>query len=252
MSVNPENAALYANVYVDEFIKNAHETFVVVQRAQPAKSPVQPVNVWLLYLKGVAKGAWIGLILGLIVGTPLFVYKISQTRVIAPKYETFGARVSAGILDGLVLLPLSIPMIVVEMTSKPWPAWALILVHVLTPLASYAYSILMHGRYGQTLGKMWAGVKILDVGESKPITYFQALKRDAVPLLFFIILLPVELHLIQQGEYGFAEIRTSPWHRILGSLMWGWWGLEILTMLFSRKRRAVHDIIAGTVVVNRW
>jgi uncharacterized RDD family membrane protein YckC len=45
-------------------------------------------------------------------------------------------------------------------------------------------------------------------------------------------------------------VRTAPgWYGMVSILMQVWiWG-EFVTMLFNRKRRAVHDFMAGTVVV---
>ena len=40
--------------------------------------------------------------------------------------------------------------------------------------------------------------------------------------------------------YGFTTILINIW-------VWG----EFVTMLFNKKRRAVHDFIAGTVVVKK-
>jgi uncharacterized RDD family membrane protein YckC len=45
-------------------------------------------------------------------------------------------------------------------------------------------------------------------------------------------------------------VETAPsWYAAVNVLMQIWiWG-EFVTMLFNKKRRAVHDFIAGTVVV---
>lgn len=43
--------------------------------------------------------------------------------------------------------------------------------------------------------------------------------------------------------------RSTPILRILGGALLGWSLLELITMLTNSKRRALHDWIAGTVVV---
>ncbi len=51
----------------------------------------------------------------------------------------------------------------------------------------------MHGRYGQTLGKMATRVKVIDVTEEIEVTYRQAFLRDSplVVLMTFDVLLAI-------------------------------------------------------------
>ena len=106
-----------------------------------------------------------------------------------------------------------------------------------------AYSVYMHGRFGQTLGKFFVRVRVVRL-DGRRISYEQAALRDIFPLL----MLPVSIWL-----FGFVAInRELPstasysWASWLG-LMWG--VLELVTMLFNEQRRAIHDYIAKTVVI---
>jgi hypothetical protein len=49
-----------------------------------------------------------------------------------------------------------------------------------------------------------------------------------------------------RGRYSLEDPQTVD---VLSILSTAWGGLEIVTMLTNRKRRALHDIIAGSVVV---
>jgi uncharacterized RDD family membrane protein YckC len=108
-------------------------------------------------------------------------------------------------------------------------------------LMPYAYSILMHGRYGRTLGKRIMGLKVIDAGEKKEITYRQALLRDSVPLagMFGVLLFP----LVSPGT---DRLAFDAWSE---SISLGWFLTELVTAALNDKRRALHDHIAGTVVV---
>jgi hypothetical protein len=46
---------------------------------------------------------------------------------------------------------------------------------------------------------------------------------------------------------GLAGISTI--HLVMLWSFWAWWILEVATMLSNSKRRALHDFIAGTVVM---
>ena len=111
------------------------------------------------------------------------------------------------------------------------------------------YSVAMHTKYGQTIGKMVMGVKVLDVTESK-LSLRQALLRDAVPILFSIIATMQGLPLVLAGLSPYKSGADLNWIDTLtlcGSLIW--FGAELATMLTNSKRRAIHDYIAGSVVV---
>ncbi len=50
----------------------------------------------------------------------------------------------------------------------------------------------------------------------------------------------------QQSPDFIFSIWAEMWTTII---VFGWWIAEIITMLTNEKRRAIHDYIAGTVVV---
>ena len=171
--------------------------------------------------------------------------------MIYQKYRTFWKRFCAGFVDGLVLLPVSL------LTNWIWfhhggiPNVLLACLHLATSVIYYAYNIYFLGKYGQTLGKMALKVKVLDVSEQQHVTYLQALKRDIVPLAVTVLLLPYELYQIIVGRFYPLHPGTMPdkTSMVLGFVFTGWFLLEVITMMFSSKRRALHDFIAGSVVV---
>lgn len=169
------------------------------------------------------------------------------------KYETFWPRFFALILDGIVLAILDmvlfylIPFEHVLLSE----AKVLALVHsLLIQNAQYAYIIIMIGAYGQTLGKMALGIKVLDNATEEPVSYSQSFMREFVPfslvnisIIGRIILGDVDLQNFELSTIGYIML-------VLPSSMLGIWSLlEIVTMLLDKKNRALHDKIAGTVVV---
>ena len=107
----------------------------------------------------------------------------------------------------------------------------------------------MHAMRGQTVGKMATGVKIFDKSEELEITWKQAIMRDIVPVFFFSVSL---IYVIVSGvsiEQAFTNDMSNLFVNayLYSTFMWSF--AEFVTMLFNKKRRAIHDYIAGTVVV---
>ncbi len=166
------------------------------------------------------------------------------------KYRTAWRRVGAGFVDGVLSLPVGYAhsWIFANVTSVVVrSAW-----YALFQWGFIAYSVLCHGLWGQTLGKRAVGVIVRDVTEG-PLSMRQAVLRDAVPIalspLQFWQALPDLLHgrdpLLPGGETHAALFSLLGWVSAL------WFSAEVVTMLTNRKRRAVHDFIAGSVVLRR-
>ncbi len=78
------------------------------------------------------------------------------------------------------------------------------------------YYVGLHLRYGATLGKMAFGLQLVDYDTRGPISLRQAWGRIAAYLLSWLVL-----------------------------------GCGFLMALFQRERRALHDVITGTIVLKR-
>ena len=165
------------------------------------------------------------------------------------KYKTFAQRFWAGIIDGLVLCPLAIVDTAAGFPHQP--RWFLVPWAIISVCAYPLYSILMHGFFGRTVGKRVMRVIVLDVSEQRKLSFKQAFLRDAGLVFFSSFQLVNLVHTIL--VYGVYDERAfmPHWVRVIvsfGGLIW--YALELLTALFGDKQRALHDRIAGTVVVN--
>lgn len=144
------------------------------------------------------------------------------------RYGTFWGRLAAGILDAiatsLVIFAVGF-MLGIESKAAIY----------FSGFFPFAYSIVLHGRYGRTMGKKLMGLKVIDKSERKEIGYKQAFIRDAVPILITLLVI-----------FGSG---SGSGNDLVGAVNFVWFLLEVLTVLFNQKRRAVHDFMAGTVVV---
>jgi len=166
------------------------------------------------------------------------------------KYKTFWKRFSAGFIDAIIFIPLAVLNHIIWGHASELQPFFLVIWYIIESLSFSVYSILMHGKYGQTIGKVLMDVKVIDVSE-KPLTFSQAILRDIIPLILNIIILVINLPKIfgganildpDQNTYDAAIFLMT-----FVSLLW--FLAEVLTMLTNKKRRALHDYIAGSVVI---
>jgi uncharacterized RDD family membrane protein YckC len=160
------------------------------------------------------------------------------------KYKTFWRRFIASLIDGLLLMPIGWldNLFISSESTRLVVEWGIV-----TQSAPWIYSVLMHGYYGQTIGKMATGIKVLDVSES-PISLRQAFLRDCVTVGLTTIVLILFLAEKLFGSFvepTFIALLTN----LIGTAGLVWFLVETVTMLTNEKRRALHDFIAGTVVV---
>jgi len=163
------------------------------------------------------------------------------------KYKTFWPRFWAALVDSLIFLPIGI--LDNYLNSAERGPFILIVWAIVSYTAYWLYSVILHARYGQTLGKMVMRVKVLDVNEERIPTLRQAFIRDIGYIILNTFGLGYFIYSVFAGQYADeTEVTTLP-DQIL---MWaglGWFLLEIITMATNDKRRAFHDYIAKTVVI---
>ena len=171
-------------------------------------------------------------------------------------YANFWQRFCAAWIDIFVLLPFIVLDTWLGSLSK---LIALVLVIPMSALFA-AYSIYCHGRFGQTVGKRVMGIRVVRV-DGQPIEWRQAWLRSSVDLVFTILnsissliaLLTISgadyygVGLMQRGQ-NLTNLEPY-WLRWTYAGMQIWFWSEVVVMLFNRRRRALHDFIAGTVVV---
>ena len=123
------------------------------------------------------------------------------------------------------------------------------------------YGVYLVRQYGGTPGKLLMGIRIRKA-DGAPVGYREALLRyfpDAILCLAMSIAWLVPLFHLTDAEYSaftfmersrrmaeFAPVWSKPVQWLQMIWIWG----ELIVLLTNRKRRALHDFIAGTVVVH--
>ena len=174
------------------------------------------------------------------------------------QYAGFWRRFAAFWVDVLFLLPLTGVAYFLGEQSR------LFYVYWLVPglLIGLWYHVYLVGRYGGTPGKLLLKTRIAMVDGSR-VTTQAAVLRYAVLLVLSVFssiaILMSTLAMTDDVYFSLGYVarsqrlvETAPsWYAAVNVLMQIWiWG-EFVTMLFNKKRRAVHYFIAGTVVIRK-
>jgi len=172
------------------------------------------------------------------------------------RYAGFGPRLASLLLDMLVMIPL--------MALSFWGSaqFRLFEVYYFLPGIVFGlfYSVYLVRRFGGTPGKLMVGIRILKL-DGEPVGYREAFLRylpDFIlgTLMSIAFIIPIfhmtdaEYHSLAFMERTKRMIELAPsWYKPLQWVQNAWvWG-ELIVLLTNRKRRALHDFIAGTVVV---
>lgn len=167
-------------------------------------------------------------------------------NLVQAKYRTFRPRFFAAWVDGIILSPVGFAYLWID--GYFLNRLVLALAYVCYSVIFTLYSVLLHGFFGQTIGKRLCGVVVLDLSEAR-LSMKQAIIRDCPCIFAMLIGLPFGLYRIWQG----VDVLDPDHETIVESVvlyMWLCWFLaEFVTMLSNPMRRAIHDYIAGSVVV---
>jgi len=172
--------------------------------------------------------------------------KGTEEAIVAVKkqrYSTFWPRFFASFIDGicLAIIAYSLSMVIGFLPMWPIPAF-----EFLSFFDLYIYSVALHTLSGQTFGKVFMSVKVVNYLNEDDISFKQAFMRDAVPIsiaLLSVVMLPVDSVGNWPGQYDELLIWVL-------TISFAWFIIDIITMLSNEKRRTMHDYIAGTVVIN--
>ena len=193
------------------------------------------------------------LVTTLFIASLVWGYYRRRTFALTERYSTFGPRFWTGFVDSCVLWPVG--FVTTALLSLNIPRTLAALLVTAESLAWLLYTVVMHARHGQTVGKMVTKVRVVDFRTEGSISWLQAWIREGIPMLLSLGLLVWEVSLILTGSLNPSTLASSEglvtakgfW--LLTALPGLWFVAEALPMLTNEKRRAIHDFIAGTVVV---
>jgi uncharacterized RDD family membrane protein YckC len=182
----------------------------------------------------------------------------SMTIGMTHYYAGFWRRFGAFWVDFLIFLPLII--LNYRLYNYCQSKYLAVSSFVLYSALYHFYVIYCHGRWGRTIGKLATGIRITS-HTFEPISWRQAILRSSVDVSFTIIscvgtalafsAMPDDAIMATSGlDRAKLLLPLHPtWDRYADWGQQAWvWG-EFVVMMTNSKRRALHDFIAGTVVV---
>ena len=173
-------------------------------------------------------------------------------------YAGFWKRFGAGFADALIILPLIFLFTWLEGFDRTLA----IIITITSSILFAMYTVYFNARFGGTLGKLAVGIRITKPDGSR-INWNDAWKRSSVDLVFASVALIVDvLGLTQVDPEGYASVgwmeraqmvmAPAPgWYGTISILQQVWIWSEVVVVLFNKRKRALHDFIAGTVVIQK-
>lgn len=166
-------------------------------------------------------------------------------------YAGFWRRTSALLIDAVLITGVFFSLFFVALKAK----WAMYF--LLAPIYSLTggYEIYCHARWGMTLGKKLVGIKVVSL-TGGPISIRQAFLRSFFSIIYAIVSIVIGYVILygMRNDEGLTYLRymknlhlaVPSWVQF-SEQIWIW--SEALTLLFNKQRRAIHDFIAGTIVI---
>ena len=173
-------------------------------------------------------------------------------------YAGFWRRLGAAVVDILVLIPFASLFHYLKSINISMA----IVAAVINLFVFSIYSIYFNIRYGGTLGKLAVGIRITKPNGEK-IGVREAFLRSSVDLAHALIFAILQFQAISQvasDAYltaGYIErIRLlvpfyPAYSKYVGFLSDIWYWSEMIVLLLNKRKRALHDFIAGTVVIHK-
>jgi len=173
-------------------------------------------------------------------------------------YAGFGRRFWAGLIDFVIIMLVWYVSIRLSGHDK---ALAIAVTILYSILFSLGY-VFFNARFGGTPGKLAVAIKITKP-DGTHIGWFEAWKRSSVDLLYtivflyFIVAVMIQVDAKQYSAFGFPERNHllqayhASWFSVVNVLEQVWYWGEFIVLLSNKRRRAVHDFIAGTVVIHK-
>lgn len=164
------------------------------------------------------------------------------------KYQTFSARIGAKLIDWfLVGIPLFVILIIVSSVLLELKLFEninefkLLALPLLTLMI--IYPIVMHTLYGQTFGKKFSNIKVVDISE-KPLIFGQVILRS-LPQMAFLML--IFLYNFQDSDNEKSISTTFFWYFV--SFYFLFRITDHVCGSVINKNRTLHDLLGKTIVI---
>lgn len=175
-----------------------------------------------------------------------------------PQYGGFWIRLGAFLLDAVILVPLILLQAWLTGVSRQIFCYTSALFLLLWTF----YEVYCVKKWEGTPGKLICGLRIMTTSLG-PVGWSEAWLRYSVNLVFGILSAIASIYAVGQmtdGEFSslgymernrrIAELEGAAGTAIIWlNQVWAW--SEFIVLLANKRRRALHDFIAGTVVIRR-
>jgi len=172
------------------------------------------------------------------------------------EYGGFWIRVGAYLIDTLIVIPVGL----LNLVAMFWSRASAIGSFALGLLVAAFYWIYLVKRFGGTPGKRILDMRV-SMLDGSPVTTTAAIIRYA-PLYVLTAISSVAalVGVLSISSESFESMgflakmqvysASQPaWGQWVGFAMWGWLITTAIVMVCNHRRRALHDIFAGTVVL---
>jgi uncharacterized RDD family membrane protein YckC len=176
-------------------------------------------------------------------------------------YAGFWKRFCASFIDALIIVGVTFPLMKTLDLYGSDRSLTIVL-SVFRFLLMHMYTVYLHARFGGTFGKLAVGIRVTRPDGNR-IGWNQAWRRSSVDIAIALLVLVSEVWAMFQVDWtqvaalGSDERTTrlqevSPlWDRAIDIFQNVWIWSEVFVVLLNRRKRALHDFIAGTVVVKK-
>lgn len=158
------------------------------------------------------------------------------------KYHTFGRRFIAILIDSLIFIPFS--LIHLPFSNR----YNFIYFGLIYILFWSLYTILLHYKYGQTIGKAMMDIKVLNLNEKDPLSLKNSFLRESIWLLGQLLIVAIYFFKAAKTLSFNVEI-VDEYKYWTSTFSFTWALIEVLTMFLNSKRRSIQDIIARSIVI---
>lgn len=158
------------------------------------------------------------------------------------------ARLGGAILDSLILACVAAPAALFsirwdkmeesvesgEPVTNPLDLYnvpRLVVSYTIVFLLGWAYYTVLHAKWGQTIGKKAVGIRLVRAADQSAVSWGQAFGRQAFVYAISIVTVVVNFQTPAGAVIGLLGLLDTAW------------------ILWDPRRQAVHDKVAGTLVV---
>jgi uncharacterized RDD family membrane protein YckC len=169
-------------------------------------------------------------------------------------YSGFLSRLGANLLDMLILIPYTFLLVFIN----SFHMYAYFVTLIPNILFIFWYNIYLPKKFGGTPGKLIVGLKIVKI-DSSGIDWRESFLRYSINIVLSIISIAMMVKAILLADIDIyndltwldkniylANIVNIKLIQVLSNI-WVW--SEIIVLLFNKRKRAIHDFIAGTVII---